>query len=130
MENFISKNILYLVKKLGCSQDEFGALFELNRGNINQYVKEKTQPKIDTIQRICNHFSITIDDFVNLDLSVKPYDNKTQAAFSVAEPQPNNYSDKDKIIQAQAKTIETLEKHNTTLERLVENLEEKLGNVS
>ena len=52
MENYIASNLLHLIKKLNCSQDEFGAMFQLNRGNVNQYVKEKTQPKIETLLKI------------------------------------------------------------------------------
>ena len=130
MENFISKNITYLVNKLGCSQDEFGALFNLNRGNINQYVKEKTQPKIDTIQKICKHFDILIDDFINFDLSEKTYRNNIQAAGFIEEPNAELYGDKDKIIMAQEKTIATLESYNQTLKDVITNLKTKLGNAS
>lgn len=130
MKNYIGLNIKYLCDRNFLSQKDFGNIFGLTQAVVNAYIKEKSNPQVETIQKICKHFELSIDDFLNLDLSTKSYDNKTQAALSTGEPQPVNYSDKDKIIQAQAKTIETLEKHTATLERLVENLEAKLGNVS
>lgn len=69
MKNYISENILFLISKIKCSQDEFGKMFSLNRGNISQYINEKTQPKIETIQKICAYFEISIDDFINKRLS-------------------------------------------------------------
>lgn len=73
MKNFISENLVYLVNKIRVSQDEFGRMFDLSRGLVNQYVKDKSQPKIDTIQKICAHFDITIDDFINRKLEdIKP----------------------------------------------------------
>jgi len=73
MKNYIAANITYLIKKSNCTQDEFGALFDLGRGIVNQYLREKSQPKIETVQKICKHYSITIDEFINLDLSEPKY---------------------------------------------------------
>jgi len=69
MKNFISENITFLVKKGRHTQDDFGLIFDLKKGVINQYILGKSNPKIDTIQRICEHFKISIDDFINTDLS-------------------------------------------------------------
>lgn len=76
MKNFISENITFLVKKGKHTQDDFGLIFDLKKGVINQYILGKSNPKIETIQRICQHFKISIDDFINTDLS----DNKNALA--------------------------------------------------
>lgn len=130
MDNWISQNISYLVKESGLSQDVFGAMFDLKKGVVNQYILGKSLPKIETLQKISKHFKITLDDLVNIDLSEKKYENKLIPASATGEPQPGNYGDKDKIIEAQAETISTLKNHNSTLEKLVETLEEKLSQAS
>jgi len=121
MKNYIANNILYLVKKNNCTQDEFGALFDLSRGLISQYAKEKSQPKIETIQKICSHFKLSIDDFINLDLSKSEHSNN-QTAILVNEPR-TDYLSKDAIIEAQKETIDVQR-------MLIENLRSQLSNAS
>ena len=69
IKNYISENLEYIVSKSKVSMDDFGLLFDLKRGVIGQYIRKVSIPKLETIQRICLHFEITIDDFVNKDLS-------------------------------------------------------------
>lgn len=107
MENYISTNLQYLINKLNCSQDEFGALFELKRGNVNQYVKSKTQPKIETLQRISVYFNITLDDLVNTDLAAQPRNTNNATKEVAAEPHTPYTNDKDALIAALRETIET-----------------------
>lgn len=130
MNNFISLNIKYLCDKNLLSQKEFGNLFGITQAVINTYTSGRSNPSIENIQKICKHFEISIDDFINFDLGEKTYDYKSSPASATDVSKHLNYSDKDKIIEAQAETIATLKKHNTTLEKLVENLEERLGNAS
>ena len=86
MKNYISSNIGYLVKKKSISQDDFGGLFDLKKGVINQYTQGKSLPKIETLQKICNHFELSIDDFINSDLSIgKPYSSDNNQHKIVAE---------------------------------------------
>lgn len=110
LKNYISENISFLVKKMNCSQDEFGALFDLNRGNISQYVKEKSQPKIETIQKICNHFEILIDDFVNRPLSeIGNVANETKPSYGsekeILAAKEEIIKSKEEIIQLQKNEI-------------------------
>jgi transcriptional regulator with XRE-family HTH domain len=65
---YISENIDYLIRKSRFSQKEFGDLFQLKAGVVSQYVKNISYPKIETIQKICSYFEITIDDFINRSL--------------------------------------------------------------
>lgn len=114
MKNFIGLNIKHLCEKNFLKQDEFGLFFGLNKGVVGTYVRENASPKIETIQRICANYEISIDDFVNTDLSqVKNYNqgNKPEAVNEPAEGYgyvslkyvellEKSIEDKDKIIKA------------------------------
>ncbi|WP_271783640.1 hypothetical protein [Aquimarina algiphila] len=95
--NYISKNLSYLLRKTGLGKDPFGETVGLKRGNIGSYIDEKAFPKIDTLQRICETYQITLDDLVNTDLSnnsLKPrnLDSKRELNdYSVAEIIENMY---------------------------------------
>lgn len=115
MKNYISENISYLVNKMRCSQDEFGAIFDLKRSVVSQYIKEKSQPRIETIQRICAHFQITIDDFINKSLEEVKNNivNEPPAAYQI------NKHDENKIIVLLENTIKDKDKIIATLEEQV-----------
>ncbi|WP_163398183.1 helix-turn-helix domain-containing protein [Flavobacterium fluviatile] len=83
MNNFISLNIKYLCDLKNLKQDEFGLLFNLNKGVIGTYVRDAATPKIEIIQKICAQYNISIDEFVNSDLSKGKSQNN-----SVNEPGP------------------------------------------
>lgn len=68
MKTFISLNIKYLYEENNLNQNDFGELFGLKKGVISTYVQGKTNPSIETIQKICNHFNLSLDDFINKDL--------------------------------------------------------------
>jgi transcriptional regulator with XRE-family HTH domain len=68
MENYIGLNISYLVRKNKMQKDEFGRIFDLNRGAIGSYIDDKAQPKIATLQKISAHFGITLDELISRDL--------------------------------------------------------------
>ncbi len=78
---FISKNIKYLVQKEGIGKDAFGKLFNLNRGTIGSYIEGKSNPKIETLQKITERYDILIDDIVNNDLSVGDTDKKRKTSL-------------------------------------------------
>lgn len=121
MQNFISINIVYLVHKSRLGQDEFGAMFNLNKGLIGKYVNKISLPKIETIQRICAHYEITIDDFINKDLdkTAKPYGIKQGELLYSNELEPES-------IFISPRYVETLEKTIIDKEKIIKMLEEKL----
>lgn len=114
LKNYISVNILYLLKKSSLSQEDFGSFFDLGKGLISNYIHERALPKVETIQRICLHFEITIDDFINTDLSKAKNYNQENKLEAVNEPMEGygyvslkymellekSIEDKDKIIKA------------------------------
>lgn len=130
MKNYISENISYLVNKLRCSQDEFGAMFDLKRSIISQYIKEKSQPKIDTIQRVCDYFDITIDAFINTSLEETKSGKfvKKDIATNVAtniDVVAKEIEIRDELIAFYKEKVESYEKEKNTFE-IITRIENKL----
>ncbi len=73
--SFIGKNIKKIrgVKQL--SQQAFADIFGLKRGTLGAYEEGRSEPKIDTIIRIANHFSISIDDLLLEEMTVNSLAN-------------------------------------------------------
>lgn len=112
MNNFIGLNIKHLCKENKLSQHEFGDLFNLSQNVVSGYANEKTNPTVDTIQRICDHFNITIDDFINKNLRTSRIENIWNDTDNYAkEPiaSKNNEAALDKTIETQEKYIKMLE---------------------
>lgn len=125
--NYISENINHLLVKSNLTQDDFGETFQLKRGAINSYVRKIAIPKIETIQKICNHYEISIDSFINEKLSElksKNYASNSEHVDIVKEP-PSGYAlislkyvallenaieDKDKIIRELEERKELIKK--------------------
>lgn len=68
--SFFGKNIKKIRSIKGLSQQAFAELFELKRGTLGAYEEGRSEPKIDTIIKIANHFSIAIDDLLTNELTV------------------------------------------------------------
>lgn len=116
MNNFIGLNIKYLCESKSLKQDEFGLFFNLGKGVVGTYVREMAIPKIEIIQKICAHYNISIDDFVNTDLSkskieksiineLKDYSLAAPSGFVLISEKhlkllESTIKDKDKIIKA------------------------------
>lgn len=68
--SFFGNNIkkIRTLKKL--SQQAFADLFDLKRGTLGAYEEGRSEPKIDTIIKIANYFSIPIDDLLTQELTV------------------------------------------------------------
>ena len=66
----IGKNIKKIRNIKGLSQQAFADLLGLTRGNISSYEEGRAEPKIETILKIANDFSIPVVDFIQKDLSV------------------------------------------------------------
>ncbi|MBB1194997.1 hypothetical protein DNC80_15130, partial [Flavobacterium sp. SOK18b] len=118
--NFIPENINYLTKKNNLSLDDFGSIFELSKGLTGQYVRKLSLPKIITIQKICAYYQISIDDFINTELSeAMPYALKGSQVVYTNEVSPVPY-------QVSPKYVEVLEKALEDKEKIIKNLESKL----
>jgi transcriptional regulator with XRE-family HTH domain len=112
MKNYISNNIKYLCDEEKLSQNEFGELFGLGKSVVSMYISEKSTPKVETIQKICDHFKISIDDFINKNmrtLRIERIWNDTSEAASEPAALHGNAAYMQKTIETQSQLIEMLQ---------------------
>ncbi len=135
IKNYIPENLDYLVSKSKVSMDDFGLLFDLKRGVIGQYIRKVSVPKLETIQRICKHYEITIDDFVNKDLSEQKVWGIKQGQLLYGDSMngldskytnPNFIDKVVKELEDKTELVETLKKTVIDKEKIIVMLEEKL----
>lgn len=120
MKDYIGLNIKYLCENNFLSQDEFGAKFGLKKSVIGTYVRGISHPKIEIIQKICEEYHITVDDFINKDLYLK---NKGYTAVTtsekVAEPDATDYTlEKEALLKTIAAQEETIAAMKVTINTL------------
>jgi transcriptional regulator with XRE-family HTH domain len=68
--SFFGKNIKKIRAIKGLSQQAFAEIFSLKRATLGAYEEGRSEPKIDTIIRVANYFSISIDDFLTKEITV------------------------------------------------------------
>lgn len=68
--SFFGKNIRKIRSVKTLSQQSFAELFDLKRGTLGAYEEGRSEPKIETIIKIANYFSIPIDDLLTKELTV------------------------------------------------------------
>ncbi len=66
----IGKNIKKIRSVKGLSQQAFADIFNLKRATMGAYEEERSEPKIETVIKIANYFSISIDDLLTKELTV------------------------------------------------------------
>ncbi len=64
------KNIRKIRNVKNMSQQAFADIFDLKRGTLGAYEEERSEPKIETLLKIANYFSITVDDLLTKELTV------------------------------------------------------------
>lgn len=100
MENSVIKKLRKADKE---SQEVWGAKFNLTRGKVDSYERAKANPTNQTVQEICTHYGITIDDYYNKNIERKP------------DPITDLIKAKDALIKIQAELIEYLKAQLKTL---------------
>ncbi len=68
--SLFGKNIRKIRNVKNMSQQAFADLFDLKRGTLGAYEEERSEPKIETLLKIANYFSITVDDLLTKELTV------------------------------------------------------------
>ena len=68
--SFFGKNIKKIRTVKGLSQAAFAELFGLKRAALGAYEEQRSEPKIETIIKIANHFSIKIDTLLTNEITV------------------------------------------------------------
>ena len=68
-----NKNLKYLRKLRGWTQEEFAQKVRIKRSLVGAYEEERAEPRIDVLEIVCDMFKLTLDDILRKDLS----DNKS-----------------------------------------------------
>ncbi len=64
------KNLKKIRSVRNLSQQEFADIFDLKRATLGAYEEERSNPKLETVVKIANHFSISIDELLTKELTV------------------------------------------------------------
>jgi transcriptional regulator with XRE-family HTH domain len=67
-----NKNLKYLRKLRGWTQEEFSQKLRIKRSLLGAYEEERADPRIDVLEVVADMFKLTLDDILRKDLS----DNK------------------------------------------------------
>jgi len=68
--SFFGRNIKKIRSVKSLSQQSFADLFSLKRGTLGAYEEGRSEPKIETVIKIANYFSISIDALLVNELTV------------------------------------------------------------
>jgi transcriptional regulator with XRE-family HTH domain len=71
--SFANKNLKYLRKLRGWTQEEFAQKLRIKRSLLGAYEEERAEPRIDILEAVADMFKLTLDDLLRRDVS----DNKT-----------------------------------------------------
>jgi transcriptional regulator with XRE-family HTH domain len=69
--SFAGKNLKYLRKLRGWTQEEFANKLSIKRSLVGAYEEERAEPRLEVMETICHLFSISLEDFLFKDLSEK-----------------------------------------------------------
>ncbi len=107
--HYFAKNLKYLRRQKGLSQQELAAGLGLNRGNIASYEKQSAEPSMANLNRIGKFFKIELSELIEKDLS-----EKSKMISSLAAGQ-----EEDKYVEKAAEEIlfESLEDNQEKIEK-------------
>ncbi|HYM93724.1 MAG TPA: LexA family transcriptional regulator [Chitinophagaceae bacterium] len=64
-----NKNLKYLRKLRGWTQEEFAQKLRIKRSLVGAYDEERAEPRIDVLEVVCDIFKLTLDDILRKDLT-------------------------------------------------------------
>ena len=64
-----NKNLKYLRKLRGWTQEEFAQKLRIKRSLLGAYEEERAEPRIDVLEVVCDIFKLTLDEILRKDLS-------------------------------------------------------------
>lgn len=67
--SYASKNIKYLRKLRGWTQEEFSNKLNIKRSLLGAYEEERAEPRIDVLEMVCDLFKLSLDEILRKDLS-------------------------------------------------------------
>ncbi|MGJ7030470.1 XRE family transcriptional regulator [Niabella hirudinis] len=64
-----NKNLKYLRKLRGLTQDEFAGKLNIKRSLLGAYEEGRAEPRLEVLEVVCDLFKLTLDDLLRKDLS-------------------------------------------------------------
>lgn len=64
-----NKNLKYLRKLRGWTQEEFAQKLRIKRSLLGAYEEERAEPRIDVLEIVCDIFKLTLDDLLRKDVN-------------------------------------------------------------
>jgi transcriptional regulator with XRE-family HTH domain len=64
-----NKNLKYLRRLRGWTQEEFAQKLRIKRSLLGAYEEERAEPRIDVLEVVCDIFKLTLDEILRKDLS-------------------------------------------------------------
>ena len=87
--SYAGKNLRYLRKLRGWTQEEFANKLKIKRSLIGAYEEERAEPRLDVLENLCNIFKLSLDELLLKDLT---------------ESKGNTYLDKRRQLKMSAET--------------------------
>ena len=67
--SFAGKNLRYLRKLRGWTQEEFATKLKIKRSLIGAYEEERAEPRLEVLENMCSIFKLSLDELLLQDLS-------------------------------------------------------------
>jgi len=67
--SFANKNLKFLRKLRGWTQEEFAQKLRIKRSLLGAYEEERAEPRIDILEIVADMFKLTLDDLLRKDIS-------------------------------------------------------------
>lgn len=68
-QSLAGRNLKYLRKLKGKTQEEFAALLNIKRSLLGAYEEERAEPRLEVLEAVSDHFAVSLDDLLRRDLS-------------------------------------------------------------
>ena len=67
--SYAGKNLRYLRKLRGWTQEEFANKLKIKRSLIGAYEEERAEPRLDVLENLCSIFKLSLDELLLKDIS-------------------------------------------------------------
>jgi transcriptional regulator with XRE-family HTH domain len=69
--SFAGKNLKYLRKLRGWTQEEFANKLNIKRSLVGAYEEERAEPKLEVLEIVCNIFKLSLEEVLLKDLTIQ-----------------------------------------------------------
>ena len=67
--SFAGKNLKYLRKLRGWTQEEFANKLQIKRSLIGAYEEERAEPRLEALEIVCNIFKLSLEEVLLKDIT-------------------------------------------------------------